>query len=410
MTSVNHRRKRLKVLPRKPVQSYVPDSATIDPPSSTYTVDLKSVSGNRRTRPLRKRRKPRGILMSLTLYLLRLSILAVGVSAIAGTALTFVKPGQFLGIAFGESTDKPSATALEQSNAVKAKTKNNYAVTTDVKPTRELLPLKQKLEKIAAEYPKLQPQAYFIDLDNGAYVDINAKQPIAAASTIKIPILVAFLQAVDAGSILLDEALIMSADVKASGSGNMQYLGDGKKYSALETASKMMVISDNSATNMLIKRLGGKAALNQQFQNWGMKETLVNNPLPDLAGTNQTSPQDLAFLLQKITQGDLLSMQSRDRLFHIMRQTKTRTLLPQGLEKEAVIAHKTGDIGTMLGDAGIIEIPTGKRYAGAILVKRPHNDPKGREMIQKMSRSTYQHFKWYLPRPKTLGQSSTTGN
>ena len=136
-----------------------------------------------------------------------------------------------------------------------------------------------------------------------------------------------------------------------------------------------------------------------------MTGTQIKNPLPDLDGTNQTNPQDLVSLLQKISQGDLLSIQSRDRLFHIMRQTKTRTLLPQGLEKEAVIAHKTGDIGTMIGDAGIIDIPTGKRYVGAILVQRPHNDPKGRELIQKMSRSAYQHFKWYLPRPKTSAQS-----
>ena len=258
MSSVNHRRKRLKILPRKPVQSYVPHSATIDSPSSTYTVDLKSVNENRKTRPLRKRRKPRGLLLSLPLYLLRLTILAVGVSAIAGTALTFVKPGQFLGIAFGESSNKSSSTAPEQSNLRKAQGKNNRSATTITKPTRELLPLKQKLEKIAAEYPKLKPQAYLIDLDNGAYVDFNAQTPIAAASTIKIPILVAFLQAVDTGKVLLDESLVMSADVKATGSGDMQYLGDGKKYSALETANKMMIISDNSATNMLIKRLGGK--------------------------------------------------------------------------------------------------------------------------------------------------------
>ena len=173
----------------------------------------------------------------------------------------------------------------------------------------------------------------------------------------------------------------------------------------IQTADKMMIISDNSATNMLIKHLGGKDKLNQQFKNWGMTKTQINNPLPDLEGTNQTSPQDLVFLLQKISQGDLLSMQSRDRLFHIMRQTKTRTLLPQGLEKEAIIAHKTGDIGKILGDAGIIDIPNGKRYVGAIFVERPHNDPKGRELIQKMSRSAYQHFKWYLPRPKTSAQS-----
>lgn len=82
-----------------------------------------------------------------------------------------------------------------------------------------------------------------------------------------------------------------------------------------------------------------------------------------------------------------------------MRRTKTQTLLPQGLENNAIIAHKTGDIGTVLGDAGIIDMPTGKRYIGAVLVKRPHNDYSARTLIQEISRTAYQHFKWYLARP-----------
>ena len=61
-----------------------------------------------------------------------------------------------------------------------------------------------------------------------------------------------------------------------------------------------------------------------------------------------------------------------------MEGTVTKTLLPQGIEKDAVIAHKTGDIGTVLGDAGIIDMPNGKRYIAAVMVKRPYNDPAAR--------------------------------
>jgi beta-lactamase class A len=259
--------------------------------------------------------------------------------------------------------------------------------------------LKKKLTAIVAKYPKIQPQAFFVDLDTGAYVDLKAEVPIAAASTIKIPVLVAFLQAADAGKVHLDEMLVMTKDVKAGGSGDMQYQPLGKKYSALETATKMIAISDNTATNMLIERLGGKAALNQQFQKWGLGATAIKNPLPDLEGTNTTSPRDLAKLLEKVNQGELLSLKSRDRLLSIMEQTQTRTLLPQGLEAGAAIAHKTGDIGTVLGDAGIVDMPSGKRYIGAILAKRPYNDSAARSLIQQMSQTAYQHFKWYRPRP-----------
>jgi len=150
---------------------------------------------------------------------------------------------------------------------------------------------------------------------------------------------------------------------------------------------------------MLIKRMGGKKALNQRFQAWGLTSTVINNPLPDLEGTNTTSPRDLVTILGKVNQGELLSLRSRDRLLNIMQETRTRTLLPQGIEKSADIAHKTGDIGSMLADAGIIDMPNGKRYLGAVMVKRPHNDSNARTLIQQISRTAYQHFKWYQTQP-----------
>ncbi|MDJ0843657.1 MAG: serine hydrolase, partial [Crocosphaera sp.] len=164
-------------------------------------------------------------------------------------------------------------------------------------------------------------------------------------------------------------------------------------------ARKMIVISDNTATEMLVKEIGGKEVLNQRFKEWGMKHTEINNILPDLEGTNKTSPEDLSKLLARIERGDLISSRSRDRLIDIMEGTRTRTLLPQGLEKQANIAHKTGDIGTIIGDAGIIDIPTGKRYIGAVFAERAYNDVAGRHLIQDISRTVYQHFKYYQPRP-----------
>ena len=118
---------------------------------------------------------------------------------------------------------------------------------------------------------------------------------------------------------------------------------------------------------------------------------------------NTISARDLAMTLVKVSNGDLVETRSRDRLLGIMQRTITRTLLPQGIEPDAMIYHKTGDIGKVLGDGGIIDIPTGKRYVGAVLVQRPHNDYTARTMIQEISREAYQHFKWYQPRPTVEG-------
>ena len=106
----------------------------------------------------------------------------------------------------------------------------------------------------------------------------------------------------------------MTPNVVAEGSGNMQYEEPGTKFSALETADKMMTTSDNTATNMIIERLGGMKQLNQRFSKMGLRATMLRNPLPDLTGTNTTTPEDLGNLLAKIDAGDLISLRSRDRL------------------------------------------------------------------------------------------------
>ncbi len=324
----------------------------------------------------RKKRQELPFFAQLYLYIIRLTIVGVGLGAIAGTILA--------------SLERTSSVRVEpeQITEVKPPAPKVSGLTLN----RELTSVKDSIEAIAAKYPKMQPRVFFFDLDDGSYIDIEANTATSAASTIKIPVLIAFFQDVDAGKITLDEMLTMNKEAIASGSGSMQYRKPGTKFSALETATKNIVISDNTATNMLIQRLGGAEALNERFLSWGLKNTVINNPLPDLKGTNTTSSYDLVALLAKIERGELLSLRSRDRVFGIMRATRTKTLLPKGLGKGAIIAHKTGDIGTILADAGTIDLPNGKRYLAAVMVKRPHNNYSARTMIQEISRTAYKHF------------------
>lgn len=376
--------------------------------STTLTVKAKAIDTDKVSQRKAKNR-PTNPLTVVFFSILRLMIMGIGLSAIAGTALTVFDPAGFLATYL-------KTPALPSFAKEIPKTPEKAASPPKEKSTivlgSELTALKAKLDKIAAQskYAKVKPQAWFMDLDNGAYVSVNGSVALPAASTIKIPVLVAFFEDLDAGKIHLDEMLTMDKAIITGESGTMQYQPPGTKFTALETATKMIVISDNTATDMLIRRLGGKDSLNKRFRQWGMTNTVINNRLPDLEGTNTTSPEDLGKLLARVERGDLLTMRSRDRLLGIMRETRTRTLLPQGIEKEAIISHKTGDIGSIIGDAGIIDIPTGKRYIGAIFTARPYNDPTGRAVIQDFSRTAYQHFKWYQPRqavktPKTQTNS-----
>jgi beta-lactamase class A len=116
---------------------------------------------------------------------------------------------------------------------------------------------------------------------------------------------------------------------------------------------------------------------------------VIRNPLPDLEGTNTTSPQDLVRVMALVEQGDLLSRRSRDRMLAIMQRTYARDLIPTGIGDQAIVFNKTGDIGALLGDVAIVEAPNGKRYAFAVLVERPHNDGRAAELIRRISEAIH---------------------
>jgi beta-lactamase class A len=257
---------------------------------------------------------------------------------------------------------------------------------------RQLSWLEQRLANFRTRYPAFRSSMYFLDMETGNYADFKGEQAFPAASIIKLPVLIAFFQDVDAGKVRLDEILAMRPELIASGSGEMQFLPAWTKFSALHTASQMIVISDNTATNMIIKRLGGPAVLNRRFKSWGLEQTVIRNWLPDLSGTNTIHAKDMVRLLAMLDKGKLLSEKSHKTAMGILQRTKTRTLLPAGLGPGAVIAHKTGDIGFMLGDAGLIQMPTGKHYMAAVLVKTPYDDPAGRDFIRETSRIVYTYF------------------
>ncbi len=327
---------------------------------------------------------------------LRLAFLGLGISAMTGTAIAILHPTPPSGtLATSKFKGQNPSNGLDKILGAGGgfnPTSFNASVTTlpVLNPEKELKDVKAKIQALAAGQKDLIAGMFFYNPETGAYIDIAGDKAFSAASTIKLPVLVAFFQAVDAGQVRLDETLVMRKDLVASESGVMQYQPVGTKFTALETVDYMITISDNTATNMLIDRLGGIAALNQRFKSWGLNQINLRNPLPDLPGTNTVTPKDLSTLMLKIGQGDLLTPRSRDLALDILRRTVTKTLLPPGLGEGSTIAHKTGDIAPVVGDSGLIGMPNGQRYVATIFVKRPHNDPRAQELIRQISKLSYQ--------------------
>jgi beta-lactamase class A len=300
-------------------------------------------------------------------------------------------------IAANESFQPAAITQVEQKSGqvpltVASASPRNYAADLAMRAGSEMNTIKPQIESAIAQYKSLSAGMFFLDLDTGDYLDIKGDRVFPAASTIKLPILIAFYQDVDAGKVSLDETLVMKSDLVASGSGTMQDEPDGTRFSIRETVNKMITISDNTATNMIIERLGGIAKVNERFRTWGLTDTRIRNWLGDFQGTNTTSSVDMVKLLAMLSRDKLVSESSREQALELLRRTTTRTLLPSGLGTGAVIADKTGDIGFVVGDAGIIDMPNGKRYLAAIFVKRPYNDPIVRDFVRRVSRIVYNYL------------------
>lgn len=335
------------------------------------------------------------------LYGTRLMVMGIGICAIAGTVLSAWDPAK------RDMAEVKSAVASQMvsaSSSSPATSLSPASFTTSPKMLElkgESAALKSEFQALATQYAEMMMGVFLVDLDTHEYVDFNGTTTFAAASTIKLPILVAFFQDVDAGKIRLDELLTLKPEQIAAGSGDLQYQPPGTQFSALQTATLMMTISDNTATNMIIDRLGGIEVVNQRLKSWGLTTTELRNRLPDIEGTNTTTPRDLIEILAKVNDGDLISLRSRDRLLDIMHRTETSPLLKDGLGDGATIAHKTGTLGVMVADIGLVDMLNGKRYLIAVMVKRPFNDDRALDLITQVSSLTYRNLSQSLATPST---------
>ncbi|MBU6228516.1 MAG: serine hydrolase [Cyanobacteria bacterium REEB459] len=369
-----------ELVPKAPHHALSP---RLEPPAAA--MDSRSPD-----RPRRSRSRGPGLPKTSLplLYLIRLIILGVGIAAIAGTLLAAFSPARQ-----ASSIPQPSqGITAQQLPASRTDSGSSAGINRvdDVKLTDELTRFKAQIEQLITLTPGLTPSLFALDLDSGHYIDLKGSQSMAAASTIKVPILIAFLQQVDSGAMSLNQTLVLKENQIASGSGSMANDPVGTQYSALDVATRMIIHSDNTATNMLIEALGGQEALNQRFADWGLGSTILHNALPDLQGTNTTSAHDLALLMALIDQGGLLSPRSRDRMLSIMQRTASRSLIPKGIGAEdgTIVANKTGDIATSLGDVALVDTANGRRYVLAILVQRPDNDGRASELIRRVAEAT----------------------
>lgn len=256
----------------------------------------------------------------------------------------------------------------------------------------ELTGLESQLKNIEAAYPAIHSSIYVWDYNSGDYVDINADEIFPTASIIKLPVLAQLFRSIEKNQFTLDEKIPLTEYFRTEGSGSLQFKAANSEYSIDDLARIMITESDNSATNMLMARMGSMTDVNSAIRRWGLKHTYVQNWLPDLTGTNHSTARDLSRILYNIDNPKFLSNSSREKIFDYMGHVHNNRLIAAGLPEGAEFLHKTGDIGKMLGDAGIVYTNNGKKYIVVILVNRPHNSPLGKDFIVKASETIYNYM------------------
>ncbi len=253
--------------------------------------------------------------------------------------------------------------------------------------------LTQELMRLMENYKTVKPAVFVWDYDTQNYVDINASEIYATASIIKIPVLIDVFKSIEAGQMSLEDTMPLTEYYRTEGSGSLQFKAHNSEYTIDELANRMITESDNSATNMLMAKVGSMTDVNQAIRDWGLRDTYVQTWLPDLTGTNKTTARDMATMLYNIDENDkFLSPESRAKILNYMGHVHNNRLIHAGLGPGAVFLHKTGDIGKMLGDAGIVIAPNGKKYIVVILANRPHNSIAGKEFIVKASEIIYNYM------------------
>lgn len=264
---------------------------------------------------------------------------------------------------------------------------------TEIKEGVNMPVLQSSLSELAQQYPSLDAGIYVWDYETGNYVDINASKVYPTASIIKIPVLIDVFKSIEAGQFNITDKMPLTEYFRTEGSGNLQFKAANSVYTIDELARRMITESDNSSTNMLMAKVGSMTDVNQAVRDWGIKNTEVQAWLPDYAGSNHSTPKDMATMLYNIDENDkFLNSDSRGKMFNYMANVHNNRLIQAGLGENSVFLHKTGDIGKMLGDAGIVITPSGKKYIAVIFVNRPHNSPLAKEFIVRASKIIYNYM------------------
>ncbi len=206
---------------------------------------------------------------------------------------------------------------------------------------------------------------YVQDLASGETLSIRGGERFPSASVIKVPILVELFQQVERGPLKLTDPLVLLAADQRPGSGVLQFLSTPHTLTVGDAAMLMIILSDNSATNLIIDKIGIRN-VNARMDSLGLKQTrlhakvfLGTSTTIDTAATRQwglgvTTPEEMGMLFEKLYRGTAVSPAASKQMLDMLRRNFDSEEIPRLLPPGVTVAHKTGKLDASRSDCGIV--------------------------------------------------------
>jgi beta-lactamase class A len=239
-------------------------------------------------------------------------------------------------------------------------------------------PLDQKIQAAIARFPG-KVYLFAKNLDTGASYALNPDERVSTASTIKLPIMAAVFGAVESGKAKWTEELTLTQDERVSGSGILGEFSNGVKLPIRDVVHVMIVVSDNTATNMIIQRFTADM-VNAEMDKLGLPKTRslrkVRGDGNDLKppsgfsaagrlpenekyGLGVSTPREMVTLLEKIDRGEVVSPAASKEMIEILKRQHYQEGIARHMG-EIPVASKSGSLDHLRSDVGIVYSPRGK--------------------------------------------------
>ena len=228
---------------------------------------------------------------------------------------------------------------------------------------------------------------------------VSQSGPIKSASIIKLFIMQVLLEEIKAGRLSWQETITMMAEDQVGGTGNLQAAEPGTSYSLEELALEMLIHSDNTATNLIIERLGGLSAVQAKIQSLGYQDTRLQRLMMDQVAIaegreNFTSAREVGQLLAKLYQHKLVGQAQDQNFLDFLAQQTDRQGVVATLPQGVISYNKTGTNSAqgLQHDAAIVKVSNQSAYVLVVLQEGP-GDGDLLKPLQEIGQQVYELMK-----------------